>query len=578
MHIAYVAEAGIRDAVAAGLGGLDIETEAVDPASVTDDATVVAAGTPGGSTLSAVNRPGRGPWIAIEVGGIGGQSVVDIEGSIAILHGTGPCYACLRLRVTATAPQGDPTPTASPHIASYSGALAGWHLQSSADDGLADRVGTVYLLDGSTATVHPVPTCPICGDGVDRTDLTLTHPPDAGDDALARAESTVDPLVGIIAQVGEQSSYPLPYYVAQLAETEGFSDASAAQFAAGVDIDWDDAFMRALGEALERYCAGVYRLDDLPSNPESNAIPLDRFPLTQEDSTPIGRWYPGVDLHSMERVDLPVEQVVFPPPEEADVDSITTGLGLGNSPGEALLAGILEVIERDGCMLGWYSTFEAMELAVEHEAYVTLQRRMAGEGLATTSLLMTQDIDIPIVTSVVHRRDSGGDPVLDVPHTDPDDWPAFAVGSAAGFDPGVAAERALAEAIQNWTELEQMGQEQAKEEGNIGTFGSFPRAARPMLETTHTVDATAVGPDDDLDPAAALELALEHVNAVGLDAYAARVTTRDVAALGFEAVRVLIPEAQPLVKRRAHMTDRLRTVPRTLGFSPRLDRGPHPYP
>jgi len=64
----------------------------------------------------------------------------------------------------------------------------------------------------------------------------------------------------------------------------------------------------------------------------------------------------------------------------------------------------------------------------------------------------------------------------------------------------------------------------------------------------------------------------------GLDAYAARVTTRDVAAMGFEAVRVLVPAAQPLFVSDSYFGERAREVPRELGFRPRLDRPFHPYP
>jgi ribosomal protein S12 methylthiotransferase accessory factor len=51
-----------------------------------------------------------------------------------------------------------------------------------------------------------------------------------------------------------------------------------------------------------------------------------------------------------------------------------------------------------------------------------------------------------------------------------------------------------------------------------------------------------------------------------------------VAALGFEAVRVVVPEAQPLFTGDAFFGDRASEVPRQLGFEPRPDRPFHPYP
>ena len=48
--------------------------------------------------------------------------------------------------------------------------------------------------------------------------------------------------------------------------------------------------------------------------------------------------------------------------------------------------------------------------------------------------------------------------------------------------------------------------------------------------------------------------------------------------LGFEAVRVLVPAAQPLFTGEAYFGDRAREVPGSLGFEPRLEREPHPFP
>jgi ribosomal protein S12 methylthiotransferase accessory factor len=75
-----------------------------------------------------------------------------------------------------------------------------------------------------------------------------------------------------------------------------------------------------------------------------------------------------------------------------------------------------------------------------------------------------------------------------------------------------------------------------------------------------------------------LDAVVDRVAAAGLEPYAVRLTPRDVEALGFEAVRALVPAAQPLFTGEPFFGDRARTVPRELGFEPRLDRTYHPYP
>ncbi|MFC6769140.1 bacteriocin biosynthesis protein SagD, partial [Natrinema soli] len=72
-------------------------------------------------------------------------------------------------------------------------------------------------------------------------------------------------------------------------------------------------------------------------------------------------------------------------------------------------------------------------------------------------------------------------------------------------------------------------------------------------------------------------LCLRTVDA-GLTPFAARLTTRDVEEIGFEAVRVVVPGAQPLFTDGPFFGERARTVPDDLGFEPRLERAFHPYP
>lgn len=562
MEIGCSVATSIESAFADGLRGLGI-----DP--VEDVAPTVVAGPTG--DLPEVDLEADDPWIIVELGGMGGVEVAGVEGAISVLHPDGPCPHCLNQRVRAN----DPATSQSAiddTTARFAGAVAGRLLHRHGPDGLDAIVGQIQALDGRTHEVLPLPNCR-CETGRSVDDVEA-----ATGSALERAERAVDDRVGLIPIVGEQASFPAPYYVAELADTEGFSSAQAARHAGGIDLDWDSAFMRALGEALERYCAGVYQEAALSEDADGSTVELSALPIAKPDGEPVGRWWPATDMHTEETVQLPMETVVFPPPADADIDAITTGLGLGSSWTEALLAGVLEVIERDACMLGWYSTFEPLELAVDSSAYQTLERRMAGEGLATTSLLVTQDIDVPVVTAVVHRRGADGRERFDIPGTDPDDWPAFAVGSAAALDATSAAERALAEAVQNWVELREMGPERAEDEGAIAEFARFPRQARSLVDAEATIDAADAGPDGIESPADALDHCLSALESAGLTAYGARTTTRDVAALGFEGARVVVPAAQPLVQHRRHQTDRLRNAPRELGFQPRLDRGPHPYP
>jgi ribosomal protein S12 methylthiotransferase accessory factor len=509
-------------------------------------------------------------WIGVEVGGVGGHPLGDVDAAVGTFHAVR--YGDLRSRVAANASlrdadAGSDGPHADRSAVRLAGAVAGRRAVATLAG--ADLDGTVVEVAGATVgperRVLPVPDA--------RPDRTLRREASKGDrpDAVSRAERAVDDRVGLVHEIGERESFPAPYYLSRTADTTAFSDARAAELAAGVAAEWEPALMKALGEALERYAAGAYRTAWLTTATErSLATPVSpaRFPRPGDDRPPDPtepvRWVEGEHLATGERVSLPAGRVYHPPPTERHGPAITTGLGLGSDGPDALLSGLYEVIERDATMVAWYSTFEPLGLTVDREGYATLARRARGEGLAVTPLLVTTDVDVPVVAVAVHREDG---------------WPRFAVGSDADLDAGAAATGALAEALQNWMELRSMGPDAADEESAaIGEYADFPDPARAFVATDRTVPAASVGPDDPPTGAAELTALVERVVEADLDPYAARITPDDVELLGFEAVRVLVPEAQPLFTGDPFFAARAETVPRTLGYEPRLDRPYHPYP
>jgi YcaO-like family. len=127
-------------------------------------------------------------------------------------------------------------------------------------------------------------------------------------------------------------------------------------------------------------------------------------------------------------------------------------------------------------------------------------------------------------------------------------------------------------------ELRGMGPERATAaSGAIGRYADLPEAASSLLDTAVSVDAGDLSTEV-ADGEAELEAVLDRLAAADLTAYAARTTTRDIEALGFEAVRVLVPAAQPLAFGEMYFGERAETAPVSLGFEPRLDREHHPFP
>ncbi len=432
--------------------------------------------------------------------GVGGVALTDVDAAVTVFEEA--CYDCLCTRVASGTTDSSETadaPTGTRSAVRYAGAFAGRAVVQLLSGG---SVGdTVREVPGPTRHLLAVPGCS-CGDVPDaalpRADRTRSVSA-----AIDRAERGVDARIGLLTEVGERESFPVPYYVSRLADTTPFSDGSAAAFAGGAADDWDVAFMKALGEGLERYAAGVYDSSTVTTAPAADVqdpVAPDAF-VRPDDATrydPDDRlaWVRGETLATGAVRHLPAEFVHFPPPERRYRPPITTGLGLGNSGPEAALAGLYEVVERDATMTTWYATTEPLGLHVD-------------------------------------------DPVTEL----------RSMGKAGADDAGAA----------------------------IGYHADRPPQTAAFFDPATTVDAEGIG-EPDLDGSAALETVVERVQAAGLSPVAARLTTRDLATLGFEAVRVLVPGAQPLFTGEPFFGDRAREVPRSMGYEPALDRPYHPFP
>lgn len=580
-------------AVRAALGDVSVEPRAVEADELAGADLAVAVGAVDDGTLAATTAATTAgtPVVGVELGGVGGHAVASVDAAVLGLSRAGVCHDCVRTRVAASEPETDDG-AVDATTARLAGATAGRAAVArlrdeptpvfpETPDGAA--LGGVVEIPHATRRVLPAPGCG-CDDGERfRPDAFALEERDRDlEAAVERAELALDERVGPVASVGEVESFPVPYYMATLSATEAVGDASAPRRTAGADTDWNRALMRALGESLERYAAAVYRTDDLrraPPGALAGTVGPDAFVRPEgaavDPSEPI-RWVVGVDLaerladgdatgEAEDLVYLPAEAALFPPPTDRYLRRVTTGLGAGNDPVEAVLSGLYETIERDATMLSWYSTYEPLELAVEDDGYERLAKRARSEDLTVTAVLVTADVDVPVVTAAVHREE----------------WPRLAVGSAADLDPAVAARRALTEALQNWTELRSMGRERARQEPSaIARYAADPGQARRLLNADGPVPASSV---TDAEPATgreALSTLVRRVLAADLRPYVVPLTPRDVERAGFSTVRVLVPGAQPLFVDvdRPVFGERARRVPRELGFEPRLDRAPHPYP
>ncbi|MEO8451885.1 MAG: TOMM precursor leader peptide-binding protein [Gemmatimonadota bacterium] len=340
------------------------------------------------------------------------------------------------------------------------------------------------------------------------------------------------------------------------------------------------AKVSALGEALERY-SGVHqgdeprvraRLADLPGAIHPNRCMHfserqyaerdalngsgwagDRIP-PRFDPDHAAEWTAVWSLASGQKSYLPTMLLYYDyPARPGDRPCIATtnGAAAGNCFEEAVLHGLLELVERDCVSIWWYNRIPrpAVDLRTLRDRYVgRMLREYETIGREWWLLDLTNDLDIPCYAAVSRRISSGPEELL--------------FGFGAHLDPRIAARRAL-------TEMNQVVV--ARDSANT-PFDSEPRLVRWLAEATLVnneylapAGTTPARPSsatadllDDLDVCRA------RLAAAGLDPLVLNQTRPDV---GVAVAKVVVPELRYFRRRLA--PGRLYDVPVTLGWLPR---------
>lgn len=402
------------------------------------------------------------------------------------------CWACLCRRLAATQPlprpagaAGEPGPLASALVAALTAnLLARW----SAGRGAAAEPGVLWVLDpaGFELTAHHLvawPGCPDCGPRRHRHDPA--HPPVrldpaaasgsalgsrsvAAADTVRRLHRLVGPILGVV-----QELRPVPIgsglHVWRAGGNPAVDAAGAVRrslrsCSGGKGDSAEAARAGALAEALERMQGGFAgdeprlpaRLSELDGAVHPNAVQLfsehqfaesagargagkDRVPA-RFDPDALVDWTSLWSLTAGRPRWLPSAICWFGHRGSGQgwvADS--NGCAAGNTLAEAVLAGLLELVERDAVAIWWYNRLRcpAVDLAAADDPWLAGARhRFAAIGRPVHALDVTSDLGIPVVVAVsapaVPR--GPGDPVL--------------MGFGAHPDRAVAVRRAVGEAAQ----------------------------------------------------------------------------------------------------------------------------------
>ncbi|WP_337820802.1 TOMM precursor leader peptide-binding protein [Amycolatopsis sp. A1MSW2902] len=478
----------------------------------------------------------------------------------------------------------------------------------------------------------PDPRCPRCGrlpeDTPELADLVLEGRPkiapdvyrsrDISEDAAALHDCYVDPECGIVSSIvsGEFGG------VAGAIATLRCRPHDALEPGFGRSATFRDARLTAVLEGLERYGgaeAGGRRPGPVASYDEIADCALDPrrlglhetedyaapgFPFREFDPSARARW---TWAHSFGRGGpvLVPEGVAFwhtHPPEALRnfCFEISNGCALGASLEEAILHGLLEVVERDSFLMTWYSSYSAPRIDLSRAADPAVRLLTATISVATGCEVLafdtTMEHGIPSVwVMAVHPEDAYHRPKVlcaAAAHLRPEKALMTALTELgpgrAGLDDTFPADADRARSMTGDPAEVKTMDDHAVLYGAYEAFDRFDFLTRSGAETDletmrESVRGQWSGPDltDDLRDL------IDRLDRCGMDVLVVDTTTPEHRVAGLRCVKVLVPGAIPITfghrNRRLRGLDRLRTVPPVLVA--RLSSGsvsttpnPHPHP
>ncbi|HEX3542506.1 MAG TPA: YcaO-like family protein [Acidimicrobiales bacterium] len=333
----------------------------------------------------------------------------------------------------------------------------------------------------------------------------------------------------------------------------------------GVSDDPDDAWLKAVVEAVERYCFALPHDATLVERRSyrqvaGSAVPLERFrSLTdaQLRSRPSVR-FPGPDdaidwawAYSLTRKEFALVPAVFAyptvglgPPNNLTTSVHSTGVSCHVSVEAALLAGLLEVVERDAIMLHWLHRRPPRRITPSEspagDLVALLQGHFTLDDFEFVLLDITTDTSIPTICcqaiSANPRR------------------PAAAFGAACRTEPVAAARKALFEVAQVLSGLDGLKCDATTvlAESAVRYIWDHARfyasaSTAPIIEfltsSEESVGLDAVGEavPERLGVGGGLQSCVDRLAARGLEVLAVDLTPEDVARCGLRTVKVLVP-------------------------------------
>ncbi|MCS7092386.1 MAG: YcaO-like family protein [Patescibacteria group bacterium] len=359
-------------------------------------------------------------------------------------------------------------------------------------------------------------------------------------------------------------------FSAKISDVSDISDCCCdIGYSGGASFKKTKAYIKAAGEAVERYCLGIYKDNKLKiasyKDIQKQSIALDeiisfsanqlkdkKFSMCRWNSESIFRWKKGYLFPDKKELYIPAQMVFVPfklNNEKIIRFPISTGGACGSSEEECLLRGILEVIERDAFIIHYLSNTHGVLVNIETNPVLRkIKNYFKKYNLEIYLINLPTDIRIYSFLALVIDRTSIG--------------PAISAGLKSGTNPLKTAIGAIEESWHSrpWIrdDLNKMPdiseiQKRAhllvdlKERGLYWSPLEMLKHIEPWITNPKVLDF------NDLKPITSKEniaYQLEYVTKVltekGHNIYYVDLTTESISKYKFKVLKVIIPTLHPL--------------------------------
>lgn len=438
-------------------------------------------------------------------------------------------------------------------------------------------------------------------------------------ETLAKGQQLINRRVGIIHSIQEYRVSPsdpaLFYFAGARANYNCFHSSTrkilpAIKNAGGASLSRERAKAAVIGEAVERYCSGIYDEDNFIyatfEEIKKDAVDLRMFVLYSQEQyskkdfifakfsekTKMN-WVWGYSLTYNRPLLVPAGFVYVPyvfANKSAIIDQpVSTGLACANNKEEAILRGIYEVVERDAFMIMWHNMLCMPGIDLENVKNETarkiIERYPPGVKLYVHNI--TNDLEIPTMFGIVFQEFGDG--------------PAAAVGAATRLNPEDALVKCLEETAHTrfYTRYLLRGRPNYKIRDDFSDITDLSHhpflyghreilpAVNFLRNSPYMTEIDKVSNRSSGTILGDIQVCLEILSKRGFEVIVVDITTQDIRQVGFVVTKVLIPGLQPLdveLKTRHLGGGRLYEVAKILGYKDRkttaeeLNKYPHPFP